>query len=62
MTISKKLLQLSRTAVGMTAFGGAAAAWLVPAAYAARGYWAVGGEWLLIALAGAVGAWIMDKQ
>lgn len=35
----------------------AAAIW-VPAAYAQRGYWAIGGEIFLIALAAGFGAWL----
>lgn len=35
----------------------AAAVW-VPAAYQARGYWAVGGEVFLVGLAAGLGAWM----
>lgn len=38
--------------------GGGTAAWALPAAMAERGYWAIGGEWLLILAAAAVGGWI----
>ena len=27
----------------------------IPAAFAERGYWGMGGEWILIALCGAIG-------
>lgn len=47
-------------------FGGLAAAsyvaaLLVPYAHRWRGYRAVGGEWLLILLAGAVGCWLVHQ-
>ena len=35
------------TSFGMIAF--------IPAAFAERGYWGFGGEWILIALCGAIG-------
>ena len=35
------------TSLGMAAF--------IPMAYAERGYWGFGGEWILIALCGAIG-------
>ena len=38
--------------------GGWMAARMIPAAWAERGYWAIGGEWLLILLAAAVGGWL----
>lgn len=38
--------------------GGWMAVKTIPAAWAERGYWAVGGEWLLILLAAAVGGWL----
>lgn len=38
--------------------GSCTAAWALPAALAERGYWAIGGEWLLILAAAAVGGWI----
>ena len=40
--------------VGMAAF--------IPMAYAERGYWGFGGEWILIALCGAVGWYILEKE
>ena len=36
-------------------------AWAIPMAFKERGYMAFGGEWLLIIMAGTVGAWAMDK-
>lgn len=39
--------------------GGGTAVWALPAAMAERhGCWAIGGEWLLILAAAAVGGWI----
>lgn len=38
---------------GITAF--------IPAAYAERGGWGFGGEWILIALCGAVGWHMMER-
>ena len=35
--------------------GGGTAAWALPAAMAERGYWAIGGEWLLILAAAGIG-------
>lgn len=32
----------------------------IPAAFAERGYWGMGGEWILIALCGAIG-WQMKE-
>ena len=32
----------------------------IPAAFAERGYWGTGGEWILIALCGAIG-WHMKE-
>ena len=32
----------------------------IPAAFAERGYWEMGGEWILIALCGAIG-WHMKE-
>ena len=40
------------TSLGMIVF--------IPAAFAARGYWGMGGEWILIALCGAIG-WQMKE-
>ena len=40
------------TSLGMIAF--------IPAAFAERGYWGAGGEWILIALCGAIG-WQMKE-
>ena len=37
--------------------GGSTAAWALPAAMADRGYWAIGGEWLLIIAAFIQGPW-----
>lgn len=40
----------------------AAALWALPAAWAERGYMGgIGGEWLLILLAGAAGGWLTVK-
>nr|DAF49668.1 MAG TPA: hypothetical protein [Myoviridae sp. ctuev19] len=33
----------------------------IPAAFAERGYWGIGGEWILIALCGAIGWHIVEK-
>ena len=33
----------------------------IPAAYAERGCWGFGGEWILIALCGAVGWHMMER-
>lgn len=41
------------TSLGMIAF--------IPPAFAERGYWGVGSEWILIALCGAVGWHILGK-
>lgn len=41
--------------------GGGMAAMQIPSAYAWRGYWAIGGEWLLILLAAVVGGWLGDS-
>ena len=40
------------TSLGMIVF--------IPAAFAERGYWGMGGEWILIALFGAIG-WQMKE-
>lgn len=40
------------TSLGMIAF--------IPAAFAERGYWGAGGEWILIALFGVIG-WHMKE-
>ena len=40
--------------------GGTAATHLIPAAYAERGYWAIGGEWLLILAVTALGWWLCE--
>lgn len=34
---------------------------LIPAAFAERGYWGFGGEWILIALCGAIGWHMMER-
>ena len=41
------------TSLGMAAF--------IPMAYAERGYWGFGGEWILIVLCGAIG-WNMFES
>ena len=38
--------------------GGSTAAWALPAAMADRGYWAIGGEWLLILAAAGLGLYL----
>lgn len=38
--------------------GGGTAVWLLPAAMAERGYWAIGGEWLLILAAAGLGLYL----
>lgn len=38
--------------------GGGTAAWALPAAMAERGYWAIGGEWLLILAAAGLGLYL----
>lgn len=42
------------TSLGMIAF--------IPAAFAERGYWGVGGEWILIALCGAIVWHILERR
>lgn len=42
------------TSLGMIAF--------IPAAFAERGYWGMGGEWILIALCGAIGWHMVEKE
>ena len=42
------------TSLGMIAF--------IPAAFAERGYWGFGGEWILIALCGAIGWNMVEKD
>lgn len=42
------------TCLGMAAF--------IPMAYAERGYWGFGGEWILIALCGAIGWHISESE
>lgn len=42
------------TSLGMIAF--------IPAAYAERGGWGWGGEWILIALCGAIGWHLAEKE
>lgn len=42
------------TSLGVAAF--------IPMAYAERGYWGFGGEWILIALCGAVGRYILENE
>lgn len=34
----------------------------VPAAYAERGYWAIGGEWLLVLLSFVSALWLMGGR
>lgn len=38
--------------------GSCTAAWALPAALAERGYWAIGGEWLLILAAAGIGLYL----
>ena len=45
---------LTGTLLGMAAF--------IPMAYAERGYWGFGGEWILIALCGAIGWHISESE
>lgn len=53
--------------ITVSAAAGALAAWVfIPFAYASRGYWAIGGEWTLIALAAVIAYhfyhnWLFDK-
>lgn len=42
------------TSLGMIAF--------IPMAFAERGYWGFGGEWILIALCGAIGWHMVEKE
>lgn len=46
--------------------GGFAACWLVPFAYAQRGYFAIGGEWLVVCLSSLVafqvGTWLFGRK
>lgn len=42
------------TSLGMIAF--------IPAAFAERGFWGFGGEWILIALCGAIGWHMVEKE
>lgn len=42
------------TSLGMISF--------IPAAFAERGYWGFGGEWILIALCGAIGWKMVEKE
>lgn len=44
------LVGLLDTLVGVVA-GGLMAIWQLPSAYRWRGYWAIGGEWLLVIIA-----------
>lgn len=37
------------------------ALWALPYAYAQRGYYAIGGEWLLIPAAGALGLYVFHR-
>lgn len=52
------IFRIAVTAQMSWILGGWMAAKMLPAAWAERGYWAVGGEWLLILLAAAVGGWL----
>lgn len=42
------------TSLGMITF--------IPAAFSERGYWGFGGEWILIALCGAIGWQMVEKE
>lgn len=42
------------TSLGMIVF--------IPAAFTERGYWGMGGEWILIALCGAIGWHMVEKE
>lgn len=48
--VKRKLLELTFRMVISAMASAAVASWVIPAAYAERGYSAVGGEWLLIVL------------
>lgn len=52
----KKLWALETFLLG----SGLAAVALLPTAYDSRGYWAVGGEWILILLAGFVSQFVLE--
>ena len=53
-----RIFRIAVTAQMAWLLGGWTAARMLPAAWAERGYWAIGGEWLLILLAAAVGGWL----
>lgn len=53
-----KLFRIAVAAQMAWLLGGWMAVKLLPAAWAERGCWAIGGEWLLILLAAAVGGWL----
>lgn len=52
MKINKRARRRLTTAALTILAAGLVALWAIPAAYAERGYQAVGGEWVLIAAAG----------
>lgn len=53
-----RIFRIAVTAQMAWLLGGWMATKMIPAAWAERGYWAIGGEWLLIIFAAVVGGWL----